>query len=59
MSEAKRLAAEKAIEYVEKGIIVGVGTGSTVAYFIEALARIKDEFRAHLATVAPQLKATF
>ena len=25
----------------------------------EALARIKDEFRAHLATVAPQLKATF
>ena len=42
MSEAKRLAAEKAIEYVEKGMIVGVGTGSTVAYFIEALARIKD-----------------
>ena len=25
----------------------------------EALVRIKDEFRAHLATVAPQLKATF
>ena len=43
MSEAKRLAAEKAIEYVEKGMIVGVGTGSTVAYFIEALARIKDQ----------------
>ena len=39
MSEAKRLAAEKAIEYVEKGMIVGVGTGSTVAYFIEALGR--------------------
>ena len=31
MSEAKRLAAEKAIEYVEDGMIVGVGTGSTVA----------------------------
>ena len=43
MSEAKRLAAEKAIEYVQKGMIVGVGTGSTVAYFIEALARIKDQ----------------
>lgn len=42
MSEAKRLAGEKAIEYVEDGMIVGVGTGSTVAYFIEALARIKD-----------------
>ncbi|GAB3379607.1 ribose-5-phosphate isomerase RpiA [Lysobacter fragariae] len=42
MSEAKRLAGEKAIEYVEDGMIVGVGTGSTVAYFIDALARIKD-----------------
>ena len=41
MSEAKRLAGEKAIEYVEDGMIVGVGTGSTVAFFIEALARIK------------------
>ena len=42
MSEAKKLAAEKAIDYVEDGMIVGVGTGSTVAYFIDALARIKD-----------------
>ncbi|MHC9084798.1 ribose-5-phosphate isomerase RpiA [Luteimonas sp. RIT-PG2_3] len=42
MSEAKRLAGEKAIEFVEDGSIVGVGTGSTVAYFIDALARIKD-----------------
>ena len=42
MSEAKRLAGEKAIDYVEDGMIVGVGTGSTVAYFIDALARIKD-----------------
>jgi ribose 5-phosphate isomerase A len=42
MSEAKRLAGEKAIEYVEDGMVVGVGTGSTVAYFIDALARIKD-----------------
>ena len=42
MSEAKRLAAEKAIDYVEDGMVVGVGTGSTVAYFIDALARMKD-----------------
>jgi ribose 5-phosphate isomerase A len=41
VSEAKRLAAEKAIDYVEDGMIVGVGTGSTVAYFIDALGRIK------------------
>ena len=42
MTEAKRLAAEKAIDYVEDGMVVGVGTGSTVAFFIDALARIKD-----------------
>src|SRR5687767_8399913 len=42
MSEAKRLAAEKAIDYVEDGMIVGVGTGSTVAYFIDALGRMRD-----------------
>jgi ribose 5-phosphate isomerase A len=42
MSESKRQAGEKAIEYVEDGMVVGVGTGSTVAYFIDALGRIKD-----------------
>lgn len=41
MSEGKRLAGEKAIEFVEDGMIVGVGTGSTVAYFIDALGRIR------------------
>jgi len=41
MSEAKRLAGERAIDYVEDGSIVGVGTGSTVAFFIDALARIR------------------
>ena len=46
MTEAKRLAGEKAIEYVEDGMIVGVGTGSTVAYFIDALARSSIASRA-------------
>ena len=45
MSEAKRLAGEKAIEFVEDGMIVGVGTGSTVAYFIDALGGIKDRIK--------------
>ncbi|QWP76798.1 ribose-5-phosphate isomerase RpiA [Lysobacter sp. K5869] len=45
MSEHKRLAAEKAIDYIEDGMIVGVGTGSTVAYFIQALGRIKDRIK--------------
>lgn len=45
MSETKRLAAEKAIDYIEDGMIVGVGTGSTVAYFIQALGRIKERVK--------------
>ncbi len=44
-NEAKRLAGEKAIDYVEDGMIVGVGTGSTVAFFIDALAGIKDRIQ--------------
>ena len=45
MSEAKRQAALKAIEYVERDSIIGVGTGSTVAYFIEALGEMRDHIR--------------
>ncbi|PJK01670.1 ribose 5-phosphate isomerase A [Lysobacteraceae bacterium NML03-0222] len=45
MSEAKRLAAEKALQYVEDGMIVGVGTGSTVAYFIDALGRAPERIK--------------
>ena len=45
MTEAKRLAGEKAIDYIEDGMIVGVGTGSTVAYFIDALGRNKERIK--------------
>lgn len=39
--EGKRRSGDKAAEYVQDGSIVGVGTGSTVAFFIEALGRMK------------------
>lgn len=38
----KRLAAEKALTFVEDGSIVGVGTGSTVAHFIRGLGKLRD-----------------
>jgi ribose 5-phosphate isomerase A len=41
MTDAKRRAGEKAIDYVEDGMVVGVGTGSTVAFFIDALAALR------------------
>jgi ribose 5-phosphate isomerase A len=37
----KRAAAQAALAYVPDGAAVGVGTGSTVSYFIDALAAIK------------------
>lgn len=37
----KQAAAEMALDYVVDGQIVGVGTGSTARFFIDALARIK------------------
>ena len=36
--EKKKAAAIAAVQYVKDGDIIGVGTGSTVNYFIEALA---------------------
>lgn len=36
--EEKRLAANAAVEYVKDGMIIGVGSGTTVKYFIDALA---------------------
>jgi ribose 5-phosphate isomerase A len=43
--ELKTLVGQAALQYVVKGEIVGVGTGSTVNKFIEALASIKSEIK--------------
>lgn len=41
--ELKQQAAEAALKYVTEGTIVGVGTGSTVNFFIDALATMKHD----------------
>lgn len=43
--ELKALVGKAAVEYVEEGSIVGVGTGSTVNYFIDELATIKHKIQ--------------
>jgi ribose 5-phosphate isomerase A len=43
--ELKTLVGLAALQYVVKGEIVGVGTGSTVNKFIDALATIKSEIK--------------
>lgn len=41
--QLKKAAALAALEYVPRGEVVGVGTGSTVNFFIDALASIKGD----------------
>lgn len=43
--EMKTLVGQAALHYVEPGSIVGVGTGSTVNKFIDALATIKHTIK--------------
>lgn len=38
----KKLAAEAAMEYIQTSEMIGVGTGSTVNYFIDLLADVKN-----------------
>ncbi len=60
----KQAVARAALDYIaprlDHNAIVGVGTGSTAAFFIEALAQIKGHFEAAVASseaTASQLQA--
>ncbi len=41
--EKKRLAALAALQYIQPGTILGVGTGTTVNYFIDALPDVRNK----------------
>jgi ribose 5-phosphate isomerase A len=43
--ELKRLVAEAALAHVPPGTVIGVGSGSTVNLFIDALARLEGDRR--------------
>ena len=49
-NERKRLAAAAALPFVEDGTVVGVGTGSTVNFFIDALAGISSRIDAAVSS---------
>ncbi|KTC80996.1 ribose 5-phosphate isomerase, constitutive [Legionella cherrii] len=46
MSELKMKAAKAALQFIEEDMVVGVGTGSTVNFFIKELATIKHKIDA-------------
>jgi ribose 5-phosphate isomerase A len=48
--EMKKAVAEAALEYVQSGWIVGIGTGSTANHFIDALAKIKHRIDGAVAS---------
>lgn len=48
--EMKKAVATAALEYVTVGGVVGVGTGSTANYFIDALAGIKHKIEGAVAS---------
>lgn len=59
-NELKQAVAIAALDYIEEGMIVGVGTGSTVQFFITALAKMKDKIEGAVASsiaTETQLKA--
>lgn len=56
----KQAASQAALRYVQQGQVVGVGTGSTINFFIEALATIKGRLEGTVASsnaTAERLKA--
>lgn len=56
----KKAVGQAALEYIEHGTIIGVGTGSTVNCFIEALEPIKHKIEGAIASsiaTAEKLKA--
>jgi len=50
IDEMKMAVGEAALDYIENGDIVGVGTGSTANCFIDALARVKGRIDGAVAS---------
>ncbi len=48
--EMKIAAAAAALEYVESGMVVGIGTGSTANHFIDLLATVKGKIDGAVAS---------
>lgn len=56
----KKAAAEAALAFIQPDMVIGVGTGSTVNYFIDALKSVKGKVEAAIASseeTAKRLKA--
>ncbi len=50
VDEMKKAAAEAALDYINNGDVVGVGTGSTANHFIDVLGRVKGKIDGAVAS---------
>jgi ribose 5-phosphate isomerase A len=50
--EKKKVAAIAALEYIESGMVIGVGTGSTANHFVDQLGKVKAKLDGAVASSA-------
>ncbi|MDG2155582.1 MAG: ribose-5-phosphate isomerase RpiA [Gammaproteobacteria bacterium] len=55
-NEEKREAASAALEFIKPGCALGVGTGSTVNYLIDALPAVKDKIQSIVSSSVDSTK---
>ncbi len=55
-NQKKICAAEEAVKYVKENAVLGVGTGSTVNYFIDRLEPIKDKIKGAVSSSVASTK---
>ena len=57
--DLKQQAADQAFYYVENGMVIGLGTGSTTTYFIEMLGeKLKNEYLHNIVGVPTSAETT-
>ncbi|MGI6116858.1 MAG: ribose-5-phosphate isomerase RpiA [Bilifractor sp.] len=57
MADMKKLAGDKAAEYVKDGMVLGLGTGSTAYHMVNAVGRLVNE-KGYKIQAVPTSKAT-
>lgn len=58
LDELKRQAAETAVSYVQSGMVVGLGTGSTAVHAVRAIGRMLQDGRLYNVVAIPTSEAT-
>lgn len=58
ITELKRQAGEKAVEFIQSGMVVGLGTGSTAVHAVRALGRLLQNGTLHNIVAIPTSEET-